>query len=719
MASTEQSALDFIKKGRALLEKSLQNLSVILNKLLVHKVLDKDQVTYIKSFSETSDGSKYMIDQVICKGEAACYELLTILYSTRFKTFPKSGLHNPDLHHWISCFSFVDDLQTQSEPGKGDGPCLTYQQELKNKAKEILQEKWRHNVNFLKNEAREKTFKYTPLVLDTDSREVFKCKAYKKTRSKKLKTYIPTDQKNLSPEHLLRNNEKKILLVGKPGIGKTTVAQQVLRLWTEQDHGQGSYMFYFDEPLMRIMCHSSAPRTLRSLLFEMYLQPKEGIEEIYKDIVENSENVTIIFDGIMDVIDNSVLKNVLEKELLCDAKILTTCRPEAEDFSILADWPSYRVEVHGFNAASIHAYFEWMLGTKNYAKCHALNNPELFSLCHVPMYAFIVTACMPLSPSDACKRPYTITEMYVQIFHYCLKRTGEQNAQNLNKYIQDNKGKIRFLAKTSYKAMEAKTVKIKNVDGEDEGLQHAFLTSLSSKVSSASYTTFSAFLHNTMQEFWAALFLLMEPGNISDALSQCRTEDGKYLKYIFPFLCGLLSKTVFESISCLVSEEHIQHITSMYFKDIITTFLYTVDQEEAGTDNILFICQCLYEYQSPEACLDFLNRVNNDLDLRYETLDPHQCCAVSYVISQAIKQNVELNLLDCSLSEPGVKMILGCLKNLQRLSMSPKIQHWIWNIALHAERKTDIDNLLRLLGYNMHLAVQDQEDQKLLISDIR
>ena len=119
MASTQQSAVDFIKKGRALLEKRLQNLSLVLNKLCEYNVLDKGQVTHIQSFNELSDRSKHLIDLLIYKGEAACYELLKILDSTRSKTFPRPGLHNPDLHHWISCFSFGDDVLTQSEAGKG------------------------------------------------------------------------------------------------------------------------------------------------------------------------------------------------------------------------------------------------------------------------------------------------------------------------------------------------------------------------------------------------------------------------------------------------------------------------------------------------------------------------------------------------------------------------------------------------------------------------
>lgn len=119
MASAQQSALDFIKNGRILLEKRLQNLSVVLNELFDRKVLSEGEVINLKSITETPDGTKRMIDLVIRKGEAVCYEFLKILDYTRSTTFPKPGIHNPDLHHWISCFSFGDDLQTQSESGKG------------------------------------------------------------------------------------------------------------------------------------------------------------------------------------------------------------------------------------------------------------------------------------------------------------------------------------------------------------------------------------------------------------------------------------------------------------------------------------------------------------------------------------------------------------------------------------------------------------------------
>lgn len=528
-------------------------------------------------------------------------------------------------------------------------------------------------MHFLKDKAKCKPFTYIPVVLDTDSSELSKTKSkYKKARSKKLKTYIPRDKGKLSPGHLLESSEKKILLVGKPGIGKTTVVQQVLNIWAENENHQESYMFYFDEPSMRSMSHSSQPSSLRSLLFERYLKPEEGTEDVVLcDIQNNSENVIFVFDGVMDVIGNPVLNNILAKELLCDAKILTTCRPEAEDCEFLSDWPSYRVEVQGFNNESIHAYLKWMLGTEDDYVCSVASNYALFSLCHVPMYAFIVTACISFSPCEAKNHPCTITEMYVRIFRHCMKRHGDQNVEYLDKYIHDNMENIKLLAINSFQALLAKTVNLTEMDWKDNSVQHAFLTSSAAKELSTGHSF--AFLHNTMQEFWAALFLLMTPVNIPSVLQQCQTEEGKYLKYIVSFLCGLLSSDIAELINCVVPEDQIREISDIYLEKVIDTFLGPAilqGHDESHTEldaDLIFVCQCLYEHQSPETCSLLLQKVEYELDLSGQYLDPQQCCAVSYVINQSTNRNVRLYLNDCTFSDPGLRLILGSLKNLQCL----------------------------------------------------
>ena len=196
---------------------------------------------------------------------------------------------------------------------------------------------------------------YTPLVLDTHetsahSKIKMKSKKSKKTRPKKLMTYIPVDNQETSPEYLLKTRQNKILVVGKPGIGKTTVTHQMLNLWTKTVSKELDYMFYFD---MREMSRITNPMTLESLLFDLYCEPEENKTEVLKDILKNSDNVIIIFDGLTDLSSPSVVKRLVEKDLLCDAKIVITCRPEIASEDVLSEWSTLRVEVKGFSDESI------------------------------------------------------------------------------------------------------------------------------------------------------------------------------------------------------------------------------------------------------------------------------------------------------------------------------------------------------------------------------
>ncbi|KAK3507778.1 hypothetical protein QTP70_000334 [Hemibagrus guttatus] len=72
---------------------------------------------------------------------------------------------------------------------------------------------------------------------------------------------------------------------------------------------------------------------------------KENAEEILQYLQEYSEKVTIVFDGVRDFQDNRILLGIIQHELLPEAKIVATCRPEVEyDFS---DWTTCKVYVQG------------------------------------------------------------------------------------------------------------------------------------------------------------------------------------------------------------------------------------------------------------------------------------------------------------------------------------------------------------------------------------
>ncbi|KAK2917090.1 hypothetical protein Q8A67_001464 [Cirrhinus molitorella] len=276
----------------------------------------------------------------------------------------------------------------------------------------------------------------------------------------------------------------------------------MLRLWAEKDDRQIDYLFYFDES---VLSHNSVA-SLESLLFDVYLKPMEkDKEEVFQDIEENSETVVIVFDGVKDLEENSILWKIMNHELLPDAKIVITCRPEAEDD--FSDWPTKTVYVQGFSEESIKTYYQ---------------------------------------------------------------------------------------------------------------------------------------------------------NEIEKVLQLCQSEEHKHMKHVLPFLCGLLSEHNIKLLKCLFPEDQIKKTSDWLIEKFLDMFLHPQSEEF----DLLYVCQCLYELQSPKACLMFLEKMDHQLEPEVD-LDPHQCCALSYVISQSTDKEVYLNLEDCNVTDVGMNMMLSCSPNIR------------------------------------------------------
>ncbi|XP_039598350.1 NACHT, LRR and PYD domains-containing protein 1 homolog, partial [Polypterus senegalus] len=436
--------------------------------------------------------------------------------------------------------------------------------------------------------------------------------------------------------------EKKILLVGKPGIGKTFCVLQLLNLWAESNDDDALYVFYFDAERVHQFRDSA---DLRSLLFS-YCKPKRTIEDdLLRDIENGNANVLIIFDSIDEIQQTSqdekierVIDRILKKSDLKKAKIIITGRPSVEDHE-LSDWADCRVEVRGFGEKSISEYYKSTL--------------EGQPICEevVMLYAFIVV-CYMLSEGrmksqqkiSSVSTPSTVTELYVHIFRHCvgqhmLKRPHSKKAK-IDKYTADNKEEIMILAKKAFNAILSKSVNLIDRHLEEtpyQSIKRCFLGSTSIDETLTSKETCFAFLHNTMQEFFAAVWILENKNDISDIFHRILTAGESHLKYVIYFLCGLFAKKNSKLMSNLFQENPPKAISESVIHNVIE-LIQSSEEDIGGEERILFACQCLYEAQSTKACAQVLEAIDFEFCLEDEHIDPHQSRAVTYVVNEAIKR---------------------------------------------------------------------------------
>ncbi|XP_059415085.1 uncharacterized protein LOC132149698 isoform X3 [Carassius carassius] len=216
--------------------------------------------------------------------------------------------------------------------------------------------------------------------------------------------------------------------------------------------------------------------------------------------------------------------------------------------------------------------------------------------------------------------------------------------------------------KNAFNGTMQKCLNLSDFSSDETDICHAFLKMITTTDSPTSATTHCAFLHNTMQEFFSALWLLGHPDEIEKVLQLCQTEEHKHMRHVLPLLCGLLSEHHTRLLKCLFPEDQIKKTSDLLIEKLLDTFLQA--QSESEEFDLLHVCQCLYELQSPKACLMFLEKMNHQIEPEVD-LDSHQSCALSYVIGQCRDKEVYLNLDDCDVADIGMIMLLSCSPNIR------------------------------------------------------
>ena len=439
----------------------------------------------------------------------------------------------------------------------------------------------------------EKDFSYRKLeemyinVIIQEGREIYSTRWFD-DRHETYKTYFKTPVNATKLEnmaHLFRckstddpKSINSVLVVGRPGIGKTLLTGMILYHWQQQKskfwHGK-----------IVILIRFRRFNTGKISLINM-LRKSDGLDGtnisaddftgIYEYICLEPSKVVLIFDGLDELkVDDRTLttkecvnnnneethiyhiwKQLVIGELLPGATVLTTSRPTAERLYKPTNNDSIQyyqeVEILGFHEEEVKNYVKKFCDVDKEKSTEIWNlikeSPELLSLCYIPVSSYIV--CLTLSESINMDKqeeakgqrnvPKTITELYkrainILLFRHHLEYKDKEKPKNyitakLPKDLQGDLNKLKEIARKGM--MEEKLIFYDNE--VDSGISNC---GLFNKLEDKRQNIF-CFLHLTIQEFLAALDVVDDMDNVESFLSE-HIENPKWHLVIL-FVSGLI-----------------------------------------------------------------------------------------------------------------------------------------------------------------------------------
>ena len=541
------------------------------------------------------------------------------------------------------------------------------------------------------------------------------------SRSEQLQEYPPDakDCKFAEPGDILDENHKNVLVVGRPGIGKTSFSTKLLRLWASGEAFNGDEHFNVVFLLkFRRFNNDNANLSLRDLIArsETVLSLYDAVWDFIK---QEPTKVLLIFDGLDEYSrkkdieaqeDDLTYKNCVEEKmpvsvlynklaegkLFPGASILTTTRPTAVKCVRHVRFQR-TVEIRGFTSDDVKEYVENF--SRGYPQAmekmweHIKSNMNLFSFCYIPMNCFLICHCLLqiiLSESSQAL-PTKMTDIYkitVKMFLLSHNREGfspEELARLKSTHMDEPFNKLpeklqkvfRSLGKIASKGIEEGRLLFESseVSGlEDCGLLHK-LPDLKRKALDASSKSQFCFTHLTVQEFFAAKHLVDTKTKKKIKRFVCNHINDGTWQVVLQFAAGLLKSSLSSHIFIKLLPESTEKEENPSSSESKT--LTSWPATEKDKDLAVQVCKCLYEINDEQQHPVLQNKIEkikfNVVDFSHCSLAPFDVAAVLHFLENA-EEVLRINLGNNSLGDLSAnevkKFIVHRERKLQSLNLS-------------------------------------------------
>ncbi|XP_078362967.1 nucleotide-binding oligomerization domain-containing protein 2-like [Oculina patagonica] len=493
-------------------------------------------------------------------------------------------------------------------------------------------------------------------------------------------------------------NPRKILIVGRPGIGKSLLCQKLLRDWSQGDLFQDTvkrikYAFLFR--FRSFYSETSERISLRQMLNRAAYLEGHMDDHVFQELLDHPEKILLVFDGLDEFKDHerctaneaarfgnspaeemplsALYVKLLQGKLLPEATVLTSCRPTVL-VSVEVSSFDRTVEIMGFTEGKVHKYVEnfchrdTAIATRIWE--HINGNLNLFSLCYIPVncriLCYFLKELIKTMGSESVTLPTRLTDVYqgalrLFIFRHHPEfrdkpfRGNERFSDSVEKTLTD-------LGSLARKGIAEGRLIFDSV--EVAGMQNCGLLNQmpDSRVSPVEFKQRFCFIHLTLQEFLAAREIAkMDPDELKEFIAS-NAEDPKW-HLVIQFIAGLLHGQQGEAVSsCFVRCLHDSLVSS-----------------SPNRKMAILMMKCLYEYNDDAAVKKAASQIQQNrcfhasFKLWNCHVTPVDCTAIVYFLRNIKQLEYSLDLSINSLGEVGCKELVKLL--IERGPVKLKLQH--------------------------------------------
>uniref|UniRef100_A0A8C3YKB7 Protein NLRC5 n=1 Tax=Catagonus wagneri TaxID=51154 RepID=A0A8C3YKB7_9CETA len=402
------------------------------------------------------------------------------------------------------------------------------------------------------------------------------------------------------------------VLLGKAGMGKTTLAHRLCRKWADGQLDRFQALFLFEFRQLNLITNFL---TLPQLLFDLYLRPEAGPEAVFQYLEENANRILLIFDGLDEVLHPAgpeasasaltLFSGLCHGTLLPGCWVMATSRPGKLPACLPTEVAT--VSMWGFDGPRVEEYVSRVFGdqlVRPEALAELRADRRLWSMCAVPALCQVACLCLrhllPGCPPGRCAALLpTVTQSYVQMV-LSLSPQGFPPAESLL-----------GLGEVALRGLE--TGKVIFTAGDippptmDFGAALGLLTSFCVYTRPGHQETGYAFTHLSLQQFLAALHLMASPQVDKDTLVQHVTLNSRWvlrtkarlglLDRLPAFLAGLASCACHPFLKFLVQQEEMWVLAR---QAAVVQALGKLATRKLTGPKLVELCNCVAETQKPE-----------------------------------------------------------------------------------------------------------------------